>query len=166
MSNILILNMMLHAYNSPSIFLTYLTFHPPSYRFTFLHTFHSLLSYLLLHFPHSLSKSFLHSSIPPFIHFTVSVGDCIMTVSGEEKVTSVERVLGEGVYTVVTNAEYVVVNGIIASPFGVNHMMGNLYYNVHRMVYASAPALLKLYWLSNANEVCLLITVSLQLLNS
>jgi hypothetical protein len=92
----------------------------------------------------------------PFIHFTVSVGDCIMTVSGEEKVTSVERVLGEGVYTVVTNGEYVVVNGIIASPFGANHMMGNLYYNVHRMVYASAPALLKLYWLSNANEVSLL----------
>jgi hypothetical protein len=79
-----------------------------------------------------------------------------MTVSGEEKVTSVERVWGEGVYTVVTNGEYVVVNGIIASPFGVNHMMGNLYYNVHRMVYASAPALLKLYWLSNANEVSLL----------
>ena len=53
-----------------------------------------------------------------------------MTVTGEEKVTSVERVWGEGVYTVVTNAEYVVVNGIIASPFGVNHVMGNLYYNV------------------------------------
>jgi hypothetical protein len=79
-----------------------------------------------------------------------------MTVSGEEKVSSVERVWGEGVYTVVTNGEYVVVNGIIASPFGVNHMMGNLYYNVHRMVYASVPALLKLYWLSNANEVSLL----------
>ena len=79
-----------------------------------------------------------------------------MTVSGEEKVSSVERVWGEGVYTVVTNGEYVVVNGIIASPFGVNHMMGNLYYNVHRLVYASAPALLKLHWLSNANEVCTL----------
>ena len=83
----------------------------------------------------------------------MSVGDCIMTVTGEERVTSVENVSGEGVYTVVTNAEYIVVNGIIASPFGANHMMANLYYNVHRMVYASAPTLLKLSWLSQANEV-------------
>ena len=83
----------------------------------------------------------------------MSVGDCIMTVTGEERVSSVENVSGEGVYTVVTNAEYIVVNGIIASPFGANHMMANLYYNVHRMVYASVPTLLKLSWLSQANEV-------------
>ena len=76
-----------------------------------------------------------------------------MTVTGEERVASVENVSGEGVYTVVTNAEYIVVNGIIASPFGANHMMANLYYNVHRMVYASVPTLLKLSWLSQANEV-------------
>jgi hypothetical protein len=49
--------------------------------------------------------------------------------------------------------EYLVVNGIIASPFGVNHMMANLYYNIHRLVYASAPVLLSYSWLNKANEV-------------
>jgi hypothetical protein len=46
-----------------------------------------------------------------------------------------------------------VVNGIIASPFGVNHMMGNLYYNIHRLVYASTPKILSYPWLNRANEV-------------
>lgn len=32
----------------------------------------------------------------------VSMGDCIMTVSGQEKVYSVATVRGEGVYTLVT----------------------------------------------------------------
>jgi hypothetical protein len=45
------------------------------------------------------------------------------------------------------------VNGIIASPFGVNHMMANLYYNIHRLVYASAPVLLSYPWSNKANEV-------------
>ena len=33
----------------------------------------------------------------------VSVGDCIMTVSGQERVLTVENVPGEGLYTIVTN---------------------------------------------------------------
>jgi Hint module len=33
----------------------------------------------------------------------VSVGDCIMTVEGQETVLTVEKVRGEGLYTVVTN---------------------------------------------------------------
>jgi hypothetical protein len=45
------------------------------------------------------------------------------------------------------------VNGIIASPFGVNHMLANLYYNVHRLIHASAPLLLSSSWLNKANEV-------------
>ena len=149
MPNILISNMMLCAYYSPSSLLSCLTYYVQSCLPTH-------LSICLSCFFDTIFHSLMCSFIPPFTCYTVAVGDCIMTVTGEEKVTSVERVWGEGVYTVVTNAEYVVVNGIIASPFGVNHVMGNLYYNVHRMVYASAPALLKLYWLSSANEVCLL----------
>ena len=49
--------------------------------------------------------------------------------------------------------EYLVVNDIIASPFGVSHMMANLYYNIHRIVYATAPKLLSYPWLNRANEV-------------
>ena len=72
----------------------------------------------------------------------ISVNDCILTVTGEEKVKSVQFVRGQGVYTIVTNEEYIVVNGIVASPFGANHLMANLFYNVHRLVYALSPAIL------------------------
>lgn len=80
------------------------------------------------------------------------MGDCVMTVSGEERVRSVEITQGLGVYTIVTKEEFVVVNGIIASPFGVNHMMANLYYNVHRFVYSIAPVLLASSLLQSVNE--------------
>jgi hypothetical protein len=88
-----------------------------------------------------------------YLYSAVSVGDCIMTVSGREKVAAVEIMSGEGVYTLVTNEEFIVVNGIITSPFGGNHMIANLYYNVHRLIYMSYPALLQHSWLHQANEV-------------
>ena len=80
-------------------------------------------------------------------------GDCIMTVSGEERISAVEVVAGQGLYTIITNEEYLVVNGIIASPFAVNHMMANLYYNIHRFVHALVPSVLKLPFLHSTNEV-------------
>ena len=64
----------------------------------------------------------------------------------------VESVRGEGVYTIVTKEEFVVVNGIVASPFGANHMMANLFYNVHRFMYAVSPMLLASSVLHNSNE--------------
>ena len=82
----------------------------------------------------------------------VSVNDCILTVTGEEKVKSVQYVRGEGVYTVVTTEEYIVVNGIVASPFGANHLMANLFYNIHRFVYALNPALLMSSAVQTVNE--------------
>ena len=84
----------------------------------------------------------------------VMAGDCIMTVSGMERVSAVETVQGQGLYTIVTKDEYVVVNGIIASPFAFNHMVVNLYYNIHRLIYATAPRLLGSPLLRTANEVC------------
>ena len=83
----------------------------------------------------------------------VRVGDCIMTVSGEETVSAVEAVQGEGLYTIVTKAEYVVVNGIIASPFAFNHMAANAFYNVHRFLHWSVPDVLKAPWVQSWNEV-------------
>ena len=91
-------------------------------------------------------------SLPLVYASQVAVGDCIQTVSGEEKVSMVEIVQGEGVYTLVTNEEYIVVNGIIASSFGANHMMANLYYNIHRFIYSVRPFLLKSSTLHNVNE--------------
>ena len=83
----------------------------------------------------------------------VNAGDCIMTVSGEERISAVGVVSGQGLYTIVTKEEYLVVNGIIASPFAVNHMMANLYYNLHRFVHALVPSVLKLPFLHSTNEV-------------
>ena len=93
------------------------------------------------------------SPLPLVYAKDVNVGDCIMTVSGEERVSAVGVVPGEGLYTIVTKEEYVVVNGIIASPFATNHMMANLYYNMHRLLYSTAPALLSSSLLRSTNEV-------------
>jgi hypothetical protein len=104
---------------------------------------------------HILSAGPCHSSPPLPLTYasSVSVGDCVMTVSGKDMVSTVATVKGKGLYTVVTKEEYVVVNGIIASPFAVNHMLANLYYNIHRFVYATAPSILNYPALHSANEV-------------
>ena len=101
---------------------------------------------------HLLPAGQCGSALPLTYASKVTVGDCIMTVSGEEKVSAAERVQGSGVYTIVTKLEYLVVNGIIASPFGANHMMANLYYNIHRFVYAIAPVLLRSRLALSVNE--------------
>jgi Hint module len=94
-----------------------------------------------------------HSSLPLKYASSVNVGDCVMTVSGEDMVSTVETVQGKGLYTVVTKEEFVVVNGIIASPFAANHMLANLFYNIHRFVYSSAPSFLAYPALHYTNEV-------------
>jgi Hint module len=91
--------------------------------------------------------------LPDIYASSVTVGDCIMTVSGMEEVSAVETVQGQGLYTIVTKEEYVVVNGIIASPFAYNHMLANLYYNIHRFMYACVPGLLTFSFVRPANEV-------------
>jgi Hint module len=101
---------------------------------------------------HILASGVCGSTLPLVYASKVSVGNCIQTVSGEEKVSMVESVRGEGVYTIVTKEEFIVVNGIIASPFGANHMLANMFYNVHRFVYAISPMLLASNLLHNANE--------------
>lgn len=75
-----------------------------------------------------------------------------MTVSGEDRVRAVAISRGVGIYTIVTKEEFVVVNGVIASPFGVNHMMANFYYNIHRFVYSISPILLESSLLQSINE--------------
>ena len=101
---------------------------------------------------HILPAGVCGSVLPLVYASKVVVGDCIYTVSGEEKVTKIDSVRGEGIYTIVTNEEYIVVNGIIASPFGANHMMANLYYNVHRFLYSLSPALLASKVIHSLNE--------------
>jgi hypothetical protein len=74
---------------------------------------------------------------------SLAAGHCVRTVDGVEKVVRVDKVRSPGVYTVVTNEEFLVVSGVIASPFSMSHMVPNSYYNVLRVLYALSPGLLR-----------------------
>ncbi len=66
--------------------------------------------------------------------FKVTVGMCLRTIHGDSVVTEVSSVRGRGVYSAVTLEEYIVVNGVVASPFAFNHFAGNLWYAVPRLI--------------------------------
>jgi len=66
----------------------------------------------------------------------VAQGECVDTVNGREAVVSVSTVAGKGVYTAIPMVDLLVVNGIVATPFGgVNPTLANVYYNLHRLSY-------------------------------
>ena len=78
----------------------------------------------------------------------VPVGYCVMTVQhGKQPVVASAVSQGAGVYTIVTSESHghIVVNGVVASSFGVNHAVTNAYYNIHRIMYQVAP------WLSKSS---------------
>jgi hypothetical protein len=79
------------------------------------------------------------TALPVVAASTVSAGDCVETVSGRERVVSVSTVQGEGIYTAIAMEELLVVNGILATPYGgVNPALANVYYNLHRLAYSVA----------------------------
>ena len=84
----------------------------------------------------------------------VTVGDCVLTVDGHERVVSVGKVEGKGIYTVIAMEELIVVNGVIATPFGgVNPTLANIYYNLYRLVYSVTPTWIKAgHWVQGATE--------------
>ena len=104
---------------------------------------------------HVLPAGACGSSAPLPLQYAsqVSVNDCVMTVTGEENVSTVGTILAEGLQTVVTKEEFIVVNGIISSPFAHNHIAANLFYHVHRFLYDTAPQLLLSPLLRSVNEV-------------
>lgn len=78
------------------------------------------------------------STLPAIAASQVKVGDCVQTVSGREQVVSINKVEGKGIYTIIAMEELIVVNGIVATPFGgVNPTLANIYYNMHRLAYAT-----------------------------
>jgi hypothetical protein len=74
---------------------------------------------------------------------SLAAGDCLSTVDGDEAVTKVSMTKAEGIYTAVTANEFLVVNGIVASPFAVSHDLASAYYTLHRAVAKVFPAALK-----------------------
>jgi hypothetical protein len=78
------------------------------------------------------------SSLPLVAARQIAVGDCVQTVSGREQVVSVNKVEGKGIYTIIAMEELIVVNDIVATPFGgVNPTLANAYYNLHRLAYSA-----------------------------
>ena len=65
----------------------------------------------------------------------IEIGDNVTTVDGDESIVSKNIVDKEGVYTIVTMEDYVVVDGVVASPFYLNfHVLGNIYYSLPRFL--------------------------------
>jgi hypothetical protein len=71
----------------------------------------------------------------------IKVNECLQTVDGQSRVVSKTLLQARGIYTLVTQEEFIVVNGIIASPFAVNHAVASAFYSVHRMLYSLIPSL-------------------------
>ena len=67
----------------------------------------------------------------------------MMSTSGKVVVASSKQTTGKGIYTIVTNEEFVVVNGFVASPFALNHFAGNLFYELHRALFAYLPSAMR-----------------------
>jgi hypothetical protein len=84
---------------------------------------------------------------------SVVAGSCLKTVAGEEIVASNEVVVSNGLYTIVTKEEMVVVSGMVASPFAVNHAVANAYYNVIRAIHTVAPWFSNLSLVKSVNQV-------------
>ena len=67
----------------------------------------------------------------------IEIGQCLDHVDGKSEVINTQLTQATGVYTIITahSDGIVVVNGFKASSFGVNHMIPNMYYHLHRFLY-------------------------------
>jgi hypothetical protein len=83
----------------------------------------------------------------------LKLGDCLRTVDGDDQISSVSNMDAKGLYTAVTTNEFLVVNGVIASPFAVAHVPTHAFYNIHRALYVVAPGLLQQKSLVSANAL-------------
>ncbi len=70
---------------------------------------------------------------------SLKIGACVQTVAGDSLLTTIRHVKSRGMYTVVTMNEFLVVGGIVASPFSVNHRVVHSYYNIHRVLFKLVP---------------------------
>eukprot|EP00466_Bigelowiella_natans_P011893 jgi/Bigna1/90773/estExt_fgenesh1_pg.C_790013 len=64
----------------------------------------------------------------------VTLAMCLSGVDGPEKVIQIGRFRGEGIYSVITDHSHglIVVDGLRASSFAVNHGIVNAFYHIHR----------------------------------
>ena len=70
----------------------------------------------------------------------VKIGDTIQTITGPEIVTHISLVKDYGIYTAITENEFIIVNNIIASPIAyVSHKEGTLFYNLLKNIHQLNP---------------------------
>jgi len=65
----------------------------------------------------------------------IKPNDCVHSAAGATVVTSTTRTHGYGLYTVVTMEQFIVVDGLVASPFAGNHYLPNAFYSLHRLAH-------------------------------
>jgi len=63
----------------------------------------------------------------------IEAGTCVRTIDGEDEVLNVTTVEMNGIYTAVTENEFLVVNGIIASPFASSGALVHAFFNITDM---------------------------------
>lgn len=82
------------------------------------------------------------------------IGDCVYNSKGEqEPIVGNDVVHGVGIYSVVTNEQLIVVNGIVASPFAVTHEWASFFYDmIFRFGYRISPEMMKLQWSLEMNH--------------
>lgn len=82
----------------------------------------------------------------------IDVDDIIITIDGNDKVISKEVMKEDGIYTVITLEEYIVVDDIVASPYGIFHILGNIYYSLHKTLYRINPSIVKSTYFEKFNK--------------
>lgn len=82
--------------------------------------------------------------LPLVTALQAQVGFCVYNLDGvKEKIVSNKRVYGEGIYSLVTEEEMIVVGGVVASPFAFSHHVPSRFYDAYRLAYRVMPQLLK-----------------------
>ena len=73
----------------------------------------------------------------------ILVGECVRTVDGYAAISSTDMVFSDrGIYSLITkeSTDLIVVNGIVASSFGVNHFAANKFYSIVRLIHHVIPS--------------------------
>jgi len=92
--------------------------------------------------------------LPLVTALQAEVGFCVYNLEGSiERIVSNRRVRGEGIYSLVTQEEMVVVGGIVASPFAFSHSVPSAFYDFYRFGYIIVPQLLKSRSFVSAHQI-------------
>lgn len=90
-----------------------------------------------------LTSSSSAAAMPVIRAAAVTPGMCVKTVGGVETVAFLETIADKGIYTVIPMEEFVVVNGIIASPYAAPHKLSHYVFNIYRVLYKAVPSWMK-----------------------